>query len=87
LGLTERLLAQRLGVESGHLAFIESERRKPSLKLLARLADVLDLDRQGILIQAYPEAKQLIAEQEQEKGRPAYTWPATKACKPRRHWP
>ena len=56
-------------MESGHLAFIESERRKPSLKLLARLADVLDLDRQGILIQAYPEAKQLIAEQEQENGR------------------
>jgi transcriptional regulator with XRE-family HTH domain len=69
LGLTQRLLAERLGVESSHVAFIESGRRKPSLKLLARLAHVLELDPQDLLIKAHPEAKQLIAEPEQEKGR------------------
>ena len=69
LGLTQRSLAQKLGVEASHVAFIESGRRKPSLKLLARFADILGLDRQDLLIQAHPEAKQLIAEPEPEKRR------------------
>ena len=36
LGLTQRSLAQKLGVEASYVAFIESGRRKPSLKLIAR---------------------------------------------------
>jgi len=62
LGLTQRSLAQQLGVEASHIAFIESGRRKPSLKLVGRLADTLGLDRQNLLILAHPEAKELIAE-------------------------
>src|SRR5215472_18705386 len=69
LGLTQRTLAEKLDVEPSHVAFIESGRRKPSLKLLARLADVLGLDRQDLLLQAHPEAKGLIAQPEQEKRR------------------
>jgi transcriptional regulator with XRE-family HTH domain len=69
LGLTQRSLAQKLGVESSHVAFIESGRRKPSLKLVARLADVLDLDRQDLLIQAHPEAKELIDQAKPEERR------------------
>jgi transcriptional regulator with XRE-family HTH domain len=68
-GLTQRSLAQRLGVEASHVAFIESGRRKPSLKLVARLADVLGLDRQDLLIQAHPEAKELIAEEKKPERR------------------
>jgi transcriptional regulator with XRE-family HTH domain len=62
LGLTQRSLAQQLGVEASHVAFIESGRRKPSLKLVGRLADILGLDRQNLLILAHPDAKELIAE-------------------------
>jgi transcriptional regulator with XRE-family HTH domain len=62
LRLTQRSLAQQLGVESSHVAFIESGRRRPSLKLVARLADILDIDRQKLLILAHPEAEELIAE-------------------------
>jgi transcriptional regulator with XRE-family HTH domain len=62
LGLTQRSLAQKLGVEASHVAFIESGRRKPSLKLVARLADILGLDRQNLLILAHPEAEALIDE-------------------------
>ena len=69
LGLTQRSLAQKLGVESSHVAFIESGRRKPSLKLVARLADVLDLDRQDLLIRAHPEAKELIDQAKPEERR------------------
>jgi transcriptional regulator with XRE-family HTH domain len=45
LSLTQRSLAQKLGVEASHVAFIESGRRKPSLKLVGRIADTLGLDR------------------------------------------
>jgi transcriptional regulator with XRE-family HTH domain len=69
LGLTQRALAQQLGVEASHVAFIESGRRKPSLKLIRRLADALGLDRQNLLILAHPEAKELIAEAKPEKVR------------------
>src|SRR5215467_7851145 len=62
LGLTQRSLAEKLGVEASHIAFIESGRRKPSLKLIGRLADVLGLDRQTLLILTHPEAQELIAE-------------------------
>jgi transcriptional regulator with XRE-family HTH domain len=69
LGLTQRSLAQKLGVEASHVAFIESGRRKPSLKLVARLADTLGLDRQTLLILAHPEAEALVAEPKSEKPR------------------
>jgi len=60
LALTQRSLAQKLGVEASHVAFIESGRRKPSLKLVARVADTLGLDRQDLLVLAHPEAKALL---------------------------
>ncbi len=66
LGLTQRSLALKVGVEASHIAFIESGRRKPSLKLVARIADTLGLDRQELLILAHPEAKALIAEPKSE---------------------
>src|SRR5215831_11833219 len=69
LGLTQRSLARKLGVEASHVAFIESGRRKPSLKLVARLADILRLDRQNLLILSHPEAKELIASASQPKRR------------------
>ena len=62
LGLTQRSLADKLDVEASYIAFIESGRRKPSLKLVARLADILGLDRQDVLVLAHPEAKELINE-------------------------
>jgi XRE family transcriptional regulator, regulator of sulfur utilization len=67
LGFTQRSLAKKLGVEASYVAFIESGRRKPSLKLVAQLADALRVDRQDLLILAHPEAKELIAEAKPEK--------------------
>jgi transcriptional regulator with XRE-family HTH domain len=61
LGLTQRSLAQKLGVEASHVAFIESGRRKPSLKLVGRIADTLGLDRQEVLLLAHPEARALLS--------------------------
>jgi transcriptional regulator with XRE-family HTH domain len=69
LGLTQRALAQKLGVEASHVAFIESGRRKPSLKLVARMADALGLDRQELLVMTHPEAEALITPDEREPAR------------------
>jgi transcriptional regulator with XRE-family HTH domain len=65
--LTQRQLAEKLGVEGSHVAFLESGRRKPSLKLIAKIADTLGLDRQELLLLAHPEAKALIPEAHTEK--------------------
>ena len=67
LSLTQRSLAQKLGVEASYIAFIESGRRKPSLKLIGRLADTLGLERQQLLVLAHPEAKEFIAEAKPDK--------------------
>ena len=74
LGLTQRSLAQKLGVEASHVAFIENGRRRPSLKLVARLADVLGFDRQKLLILAHPEAKELIAQVKEETRKATPSW-------------
>lgn len=60
-GLTQRQLAEMLGVKGSHIAYLESGRRKPSLALLKRLADVLELDRWQLFLLAHPEAKSLMS--------------------------
>jgi len=69
LGLTQRELGQKIGVEASHIAFIESGRRKPSLKLVAGIADTLGVNRQELLVLAHPEAKALLAEPQFELSR------------------
>ena len=60
-GLTQRQLAEMLGVKGSHIAYLESGRRKPSLALLKRLADVLELNRWQLFLLAHPEAKSLMS--------------------------
>jgi transcriptional regulator with XRE-family HTH domain len=60
LGLSQRALAQKLGVEPSYVALIEQGQRKPSFKLIARIADLLGLDRQELLLITHPETKALL---------------------------
>ncbi len=60
LGLTQRGLAAEIGVKASHIAYIEGNRRRPSLPLLRKLALVLGLDRREMLFLSYPDAKFLI---------------------------
>jgi transcriptional regulator with XRE-family HTH domain len=60
LGLTQRQLAEMLGVKGSHVAYLETGRRRPSLALLKHLADVLELDRWQLFLLAHPEAKSLL---------------------------
>jgi len=54
--LTQRALANQLGVEASHVAYLEGGKRKPSLTLMARLEDALGISRQQIFLLSHPEA-------------------------------
>ncbi|HVN89773.1 MAG TPA: helix-turn-helix transcriptional regulator [Candidatus Binataceae bacterium] len=56
LRLTQRELANELGVKPAHVAYLELDRRRPSLKLLSRIAQVLDLKRERLILLSHPEA-------------------------------
>ena len=60
LDLTQRELALRLGVKASHIAYLEAGRRRPSLSLLSRLADVLGLKKEPLFLLTHPEARELI---------------------------
>ena len=60
LRLTQRELALKLGVKPSHIAYIETNRRRPSLGLLSRMADVLGLPKESLFILAHPEASSLM---------------------------
>jgi transcriptional regulator with XRE-family HTH domain len=60
LGLTQRQLASQAGVKASHVAFLESDRRRPSLGLLSRLAEVLGLEQDKLILLAQPEASSLL---------------------------
>ncbi len=61
LGLTQQSLAERLGVRASHIALLESGRRRPSLRLVVRLAAALDVDGRKLLQLAYPEVRTLVS--------------------------
>jgi transcriptional regulator with XRE-family HTH domain len=60
LGLTQRQLAQKLEVKPSHVAYLEKDRRRPSLALLSRIADVLGLPKESLFVLAHPEASSLL---------------------------
>ena len=59
---TQRELARKLGVKSSHVAYLENGRRLPSLSLLSRIADTLELDKKRLFLLAHPEAQWIVGE-------------------------
>jgi transcriptional regulator with XRE-family HTH domain len=60
LAITQRALAEQLGVEPSHVAYLESGQRKPSLMLMAGLEAALGISRQQIFLLAHPEAAGIV---------------------------
>ena len=60
LGLTQRDLATKVNVKPSHVAYIETGRRRPSLALLGRIAEVMGLEKESLFLLAHPEARSLI---------------------------
>ena len=59
---TQRELARKLGVKASHVAYLENGRRLPSLSLLSRIADTLELDKKRLFLLAHPEAQWIVGE-------------------------
>jgi len=59
---TQRELARKLGVKASHVAYLENGRRRPSLSLLSRIADTLELDKRRLFLLAHPEAHWIVGE-------------------------
>jgi transcriptional regulator with XRE-family HTH domain len=62
LGLTQRELALKLDVKASHVAYLEKDRRRPSLGLVSRIANVLGLEKEALFLLAHPEASSLLSE-------------------------
>jgi transcriptional regulator with XRE-family HTH domain len=62
LSLTQRELALQLGVKPSHVAYLEKDRRRPSLGLVGRIANVLGLEKEPLFLLAHPEAGSLLNE-------------------------
>ncbi|HZP44867.1 MAG TPA: helix-turn-helix transcriptional regulator [Candidatus Binataceae bacterium] len=60
LQLTQRELAVMLKVKPAHVAYLELDRRRPSLTLLGRIADVLSLERESLILLSHPEARDFV---------------------------
>jgi len=61
LGLTQRELSLQLCVKPAHVAYLETDRRRPSLGLLSRIATVLGIDREKVFALTHTEASSLMA--------------------------
>jgi transcriptional regulator with XRE-family HTH domain len=59
---TQRELARKLGVKASHVAYLENGRRLPSLSLLSRIADTLELDKRRLFLLAHPEAQWIVGD-------------------------
>jgi transcriptional regulator with XRE-family HTH domain len=59
---TQRELARKLGVKASHVAYLENGRRRPSLSLLSRIADTLELDKRRLFLLAHPEAQWIVGD-------------------------
>ena len=60
--MTQRELASAIGVKASHVAYLENGRRRPSLSLLSRIADTLELDKKRLFLLAHPEAQWIVGE-------------------------
>jgi transcriptional regulator with XRE-family HTH domain len=74
LRLTQRGLAEIVGVKASHIAYIENGHRNPSLALLRRLADALGLNRRELLILSHPDARYLMDEPETRASKRENSW-------------
>jgi len=71
LQLTQREVAAKLGVKPAHIAYLELDHRRPSLTLLGRIAEVLGLDRERLILLSHPEARSFLsAERRSEAAQP-----------------
>jgi len=70
LDMTQRELAEAIGVKASHIAYIETGQRRPSLALLRRIAETLGLNPRELLFLSHPDARHLVGLPEREPSGP-----------------
>jgi putative transcriptional regulator len=73
LGLTQQAVAESVGVRSSYVSLLENGRRKPSLNVAVRIADIIGIERDQFLSIAFPEARALLPRHELSK-RASQSW-------------
>jgi transcriptional regulator with XRE-family HTH domain len=63
LEMTQVDVAKKVGCRPNYVGYLESGARRPSQKVLLRLAKTLDLDPQELLLLANPEVRALVSPQ------------------------
>ena len=43
-GMTQEVMAEKLGLSSKYIQFLENDRRRPSLKVVYQIANLLEID-------------------------------------------
>ncbi len=69
LGLSQQELAGKVGVQASYIAYIENDRRRPSLPVLRRIAQVLGLNPREMFFLSHPEARHLLEEKQRRPAR------------------
>jgi transcriptional regulator with XRE-family HTH domain len=69
MDLTQEEVARRIGMSIGYITLLESGRRHPSEKVIARLAHALGLDQRELFFCANPSTERLVSEQHKSNGR------------------
>jgi transcriptional regulator with XRE-family HTH domain len=72
LEITQQQVARRAGVRANYIGYLERNMRRPSTNVLAKLARVLDLDREQLFFLAHPQVRQFIQTSASEPGRSAW---------------
>jgi len=60
LELTQQEIARRVAVRANYVGYLERDLRRPSTGVLAKLAKVLDLDRQELYFLANPQVRDFV---------------------------
>ena len=64
LDVTQQEVARRIGVSLPYIGHLEKDKRHPSAKIIAKLANVLGLEPRELFLLGNPQTKALLSEQE-----------------------
>ncbi len=72
LDMTQEQVGQRIGTSTPYIGHLESGKRHPSEKVIARLSEVLGLGRRDLFLLANPGARELLSDSQAGAGRSAW---------------
>jgi transcriptional regulator with XRE-family HTH domain len=72
LDLTQQEVARRIKTSTPYVGHLEADKRRPSNKVLTRLADVLGLSRRDLFILANPRVVELLGSSESDRRNSAW---------------